>query len=185
MNHNGTNPHGPNQIIRQRTHYGFSTDPLDFDLNEMQRLVSEEFDKVHIEKFIEQVEIYQSNHYGGYNRNLLAKRYGQLPDYFKKQISPKKSYAYWRGADGISGDYGAISFTDRRANAGFYGHYTIPFSELHSFTGVIDTGKLRAFIDKYKIDSDVGDDENEIIVIDPVWKPGLPSRLDNYVYSRA
>jgi hypothetical protein len=149
----------------------------------MQEIVNQEFDKTLIEKFIDEIEQYQSNHYGSYNRYRLVKAYRALPDYFKKAISPTRYKNYWRGADGVT-DSVAISFTDKRANAGFYGHYAIPISELQSWTGMIDTHRLRVFIDRYKIRTDVGDDENEIVVIEPVWKPGIDDREENYVYVR-
>lgn len=146
----------------------------------LENLITEEYDKVLIERFIDEVERYQSNHYGSYNRNRLSKAYHGLPDYFKQSIMPKKVSNLYRGADGVSGDYGAISFTDNRNNAFFYGIYAIPFHELQSYDGLIDTHKIVQFITKYKIQSDVSDDENEVIVINPVWKENIEDRLENY-----
>jgi len=145
-------------------------------------IINEEYDKVLIEKFFDEVEIYQSNHYGAYNRNRLSRAYHVLPDYFKKTIAPNPMLIkkLWRGADGIVNNYGAISFTDKRSNAAFYGTFAFPFSELQSYGGLIDTHKVVLFATKYKIPVEIGDDENEVIVIDPVWKPGLEDREENY-----
>jgi hypothetical protein len=131
--------------------------------------------------FLKEIEIYQSNHYGAYNRNDLVNVYNKLPDKIRKILYPKSTKNLFRGTDGIS-NKPAISFTDNRNNALLYGTFALPFSLLEKYNGLIDTGnilKSKIFtniIKKYNLE--IGDDENEIIVISPKWKEGI--KLDLY-----
>jgi len=141
-------------------------------------IVKQEYDKVLIDSFLEEMEIYQSNHYGSYNRLRLVRAYEKLPPNFKKEIYPTKVSDLARGADGLSYKP-AMSFTASKW-ASFYGVYTIPFHEIESYTGLIDTSRLVKYIQKNKISADIGDDESEVVVIEPVWKKGLEKRMKNY-----
>lgn len=124
--------------------------------------------------FVNQIETYQSNHFGYYDRSELLIAHRNLPESIKYYLSPPKPILskLWRGCDGIS-EHRAISFTTNKGYASTFGAYTIPFSELKSFTGLIATDKLLRLCNRIKMQSNVGDDEGEVIVLTPVWKDGI------------
>ncbi len=110
--------------------------------------------------FFYEIENYQSNHYE-----------------IKKYIFPSKKRlsGLWRGCDGLSETL-AISFTSNKGYAGTFGTYNIPFNELKSYKGLIDTEKVAKMCNalaKHKDMPTVGDDEGEVIVIMPIWKESL------------
>lgn len=135
-----------------------------------------------IEAFIREIEIYQSNHYGYYNRSVLITAYNALPSQVKIYLSPPRKILtnLWRGCDGLS-EILAISFTINRKYASFFGLYVIPFGELKSYSALIDTGRLLKLKDKLKIDAEIGDDEGEVIVLNPVWNSNID--LNKYMVS--
>lgn len=127
-----------------------------------------------INSFLAEIETYQSNHYGYYDRSRLVNAYRSLPEEIKRYLSPKKSLLQmlWRGCDGLS-ETRAISFTTSASNASIFGVYVIPFKELVNYEGLIDTEKARKLSEKIKSEHEVGDDEGEVIVIHPTWNPKL------------
>ena len=132
-------------------------------------------------KFLEELSTYQSNHYGYYDRTKLVETYDRLPDSIKKYLlpNPKLLQNLWRGCDGLS-ELRAISFTPNKGVAHIFGVYVIPFQELKSYGGLIDTEKSRKLADRLKCEFEIGDDEGEVIVIRPIWKDNLESRLRQY-----
>lgn len=135
-----------------------------------------------IKQFFEEIEAYQSNHYGYYPRDLLVKAYQNLPQGIKKYLMPPqdKVKRLWRGCDGLS-ETRAISFTTNRGIAHLYGAYVIPFSELTSYLGLIDTEKASKLNDRLGYKFNIGDDEGEVIVIQAVWNPKLEKNLRQYL----
>lgn len=137
--------------------------------------------------FLEEIETYQSNHYGNYNRRRLIDAYNSIPIDIKKLLLPNKNKLknLYRGCDGIS-ENRVISFTDNKSWASYFGHYTLPFVELKSYSALIDTKKVRILLTKlkkYNINNiEIGDDEGEVIVLNPIWKPNL--NLDTYKSQR-
>lgn len=132
-----------------------------------------------INVFVDSVEDYQSNHYSTYDRNLLVNSYRDLPTWFKVAIKPNTVRNLYRGCDGIL-PKAAISFTNNKGYADTFGTYTIPFSELKQYSGLIDTGKLIMVLRKLNINSEIGDDENEVIVLNPIFKDTLNNRLSGF-----
>jgi hypothetical protein len=131
-------------------------------------------EKQAIQNFVHEVEIYQSNHYGYYDRNALVQNYDVLPDAAKKYLTPPSTQlkSLWRGCDGIS-ETRAISFTSNQGYAGTFGIFNLPFSELKSYSALISTDRLLKLASRLKLHSEVGDDEGEVIVLNPVWKATL------------
>lgn len=132
-----------------------------------------------INQFLKELEHYQSNHYGSYDRGKLVQAYQNLPQEFKNSIQPDTLKNLYRGCDGLSYRE-AISFTNKNWSA-FYGHYSIPFEELESYDGLIDTVKVVNYLEENNLEYEIGDDEGEIIVIEPKWKSNLESKLKDYV----
>lgn len=130
-------------------------------------------------KFIEYLEYYQSNHYNTFNRKFLVDSYNNLPESIKRIIQPSNTNNLYRGLDGLSYK-SAISFTRNREYANTFGVYTIPFTELKEYSGLIDTEKLVKFLDKNKINHDIGDDEEEVIVLNPIFKDELNKNIEYY-----
>lgn len=127
--------------------------------------------------FFYEIENYQSNHYGNYNRMNLINAYDKLSNEIKKYIVPSKKrlIGLWRGCDGLSETL-TISFTSNKGYAGTFGTYNIPFKELKTYKGLIDTEKvlkLSNTLAKYKDMPTIGDDEGEVIVLNPIWKETL------------
>ena len=129
--------------------------------------------------FIENIEYYQSNHLDTYNRNELVISYNNLPEEIKILIKPNTTKYLYRGADGLDNKQ-AISFTKNKSYADTFGIYTIPITELNSYTGLIDTQKLVRFLNKNKFDHDIGDDEGEVIVLNPTYKNNLIKNIENF-----
>lgn len=132
--------------------------------------------KIILLKFIDEMALYQTNNYGSYPKINLVRAYNNIPEKIKKYLTPpiKKLKNLWRGADDIT-EKNAISFTDNYDYAKFFGHYVIPFHELHSYSGIIDSGKALKLAEKLKVSEDIpiGDDEGEVIVLNPIWKRTL------------
>lgn len=130
-------------------------------------------------KFIGYLEHYQSNHYNTFNRKLLVDSYNNLPERIKKIINSTDIDNLYRGLDGLSYK-SAISFTNNKDYADTFGVYTVPFTELKEYSGLIDTQKLVKFLDKNRINHDIGDDEGEVIVLNPIFNDDLNKKLENY-----
>lgn len=130
-----------------------------------------------ISTFLQEMETYQSNHYGYYNRGLLVSAYTNLPLGIKKYLVPdeKRLKSLWRGCDGLS-ETRAISFTSNKGIAHLFGAYVIPFNELKSYGGLVDTEKTQKLITRLGLKFSIGDDEGEVIVIQPKWKSTLNLR---------
>lgn len=127
--------------------------------------------------FSKEIEKYQSNHYGLYNKSQLINTYEQLPSNIKQYLMPNKNKFnnLWRGCDGIANDI-VISFTSNKQVASMFGLYVIPFGEIKSYIGAIDTEKLVLLLQKFKIKNDIGDDEGEVIILNPTWNDNLDIR---------
>ena len=86
-----------------------------------------EVDKNVMKEFANNIEEYQSNNYGMFNRDKLVESYLKLPDSIKKKIEPKSTKDLFRGADSFDSKKSAISFSKTKDYASFFGAYTIPF----------------------------------------------------------
>ena len=94
-----------------------------------------------------------------------------LPESVQDAISEpnanlKKLY---RGDDGKSRAR-ATSWTSSLDYAKLFGQYVFPYAALASHGGTINTHKLVRLLDFAFEDHDVGDDENEVVILEPVWK---------------
>jgi len=127
--------------------------------------------------FLKQLETYQSNHYGMYDTSNLSNEFNKLPNNIKNFLKPNSVKNFYRGCDGLSFK-NAISFTDNKSYANTFGTFTIPFSELKSYSGIISTNKIYILCKKLKIKCNIGNDEGEIIVINPKWKNNI--NLEEY-----
>lgn len=146
---------------------------------ELKFVLNEINEKSLIIEFIDDIEHYQSNHYGSYNRDYLVNSYHELPDNIKKIIKPSNTNNLYRGADGLSYK-SAISFTDNKEYAKIFGYYLISFSALKKYDGLISTSKLVEFLDENEFEHDIGDDEGEVIVINPTYKSEIFDNFESY-----
>ena len=123
-----------------------------------------------IRKFLSEVGNYQSNHLGNYTRELLVISYLQLPSVLRDSLTPSKATLkrLWRGCDGLLSEKRCVSFTTNKGYAGTFGRYVIPFKEIKTHDGLIDTAKVYKLSQKHK-GFDTGDDEGEVIVVAPIW----------------
>jgi hypothetical protein len=141
-----------------------------------------EVDKSVLKDFSNNIEAYQSNHYGSFNRDKLVEIYMSLPISVKQKIQPPSTKNLFRGADGFDSKKSAISFTKNKDYAKFFGAYTIPFSVIEKYEGLIDTRKLSNYLYDLGIQNEIGDDEGEVIVINPIFKKDLEAKIENYRY---
>jgi len=134
-----------------------------------------------ISAFFKEITFYQSNHYGYYNRSALVDAFNNLPSGIKKYLLPdeKRLQSLWRGCDGLS-ETRVVSFTSNKGIAHLFGAYVIPFKELESYSGLVDTAKLRKLNDRLGYKFNIGDDESEVLVIQPIWNKKLSSNLRQY-----
>jgi hypothetical protein len=122
-----------------------------------------------VEKFVDVVRAYQSDS-AGY-KSALANRYLALPASVQDAISEPKANLkkLYRGDDGKSRAR-ATSWTSSLDYAKLFGQYVFPYAALASHGGTINTHKLVRLLDFAFEDHDVGDDENEVVILEPVWK---------------
>jgi hypothetical protein len=125
-----------------------------------------------LEALLNEIESYQSNHYGYYDRQGLVNAYNALSGEIKSALMPTKKTLslLWRGCDGFN-EKPCVSFTTNKEYAETFGHFLVPFDRLESHRGLIDTNKLLRLANKFKVHTDIGDDEGEVIVVLPSWKP--------------
>lgn len=145
---------------------GYSTDDGSNFLKKYKKPYNE---KHLIYRFLQELEEYQSNHYGNYNRQELVDAYRQLPMTIKKYLAAKNLQNLYRGCDGLT-EKPAISFTDKKSNAFIYGSFAIPFSMVKSYDAAISSEKACELNEKINTDLSIGDDENEVIVLNAKWK---------------
>lgn len=129
-----------------------------------------------LEKFIIQMECYQSNHYGSYNRELLVEAYDILPIDIKEKIS-RTPKGLFRGCDSYCDDktfktecanktLPALSFSTNKSLVNtIYGNAKSYYDICGSYSNSIDTSKLIKLLKKLKIDHCIGDDEGEVILM--------------------
>jgi rubrerythrin len=132
-----------------------------------------------LKKFVNQVEAYQSNHYGTFNRDNLVESYHKLPDSIKEKIQPITTKNLFRGADGTSYK-SAISFTKNQDYAKMFGTYAFPFKVVKENKGLIDTKRLGALLRKMRIANEIGDDEGEVIVIEPIFSKDIIENIEKF-----
>ena len=132
-----------------------------------------------LKNFTNQVEAYQSNHYGTFNRDNLVESYHKLPDSIKEKIKPITTKNLFRGSDGISYK-SAISFTKNEDYAKMFGVYVFPFQVVKDNKGLIDTKRLSALLSKMRITNEIGDDEGEVIVIEPIFSKDIIEKIEKF-----
>src|SRR4051812_48789405 len=108
---------------------------------------------IEVESFLEELQTYQSNHYGNYDKTSFVNAYKVLPANVKRYLMPPRDWLnkLWRGADGLS-EVEAISFTTNKGYAGTFGVFNIPFSELKSYGGLVCSEKARKLVAKLKLE---------------------------------
>lgn len=140
-------------------------------------------------RFVIEMENYQSNHYGFYNKEILVEAYNLLPIDIKDKIS-RTPKGLFRGGDSYCDEKTfssecanktspALSFSSNKSlvNA-IYGNAKSYYDICASYSDSIDTKKLIKLLGKLKIDHSIGDDEGEVILINVTY-------LDSMKYSRA
>jgi hypothetical protein len=142
-----------------------------------------EVNKKLILDFVNQVEAYQSNHYGTFNRDNLVKSYHKLPDSIKEKIKPITTKNLFRGADGTSYK-SAISFAKNQDYAKMFGAYAFPFKVVKENKGLIDTKRLSALLNKMRILNEIGDDEGEVIVIEPIFSKDIIENIEKFRFEK-
>ncbi len=132
--------------------------------------------QVSLKRFVDQMECYQSNHYGSYNRDLLVEAYDLLPIDIKDKIS-RTPKGLFRGSDSYCDEktfktecanktLPALSFSSNKSlvNA-IYGNAKSYYDVCASYSNSIDTSKLVKLLGKLKIEHRIGDDEGEVILM--------------------
>jgi hypothetical protein len=132
-----------------------------------------------LKNFVNQVEAYQSNHYGTFNRDNLVESYHKLPDSIKEKIKPITTKNLFRGSDGTSYK-SAISFAKNQDYAKMFGAYAFPFKVVKENKGLIDTKRLSALLNKMRIANEIGDDEGEVIVIEPIFSKDIIENIEKF-----
>jgi hypothetical protein len=167
-------------IKRIASEYILKVQASEFNKTKLREYLKDPATRKKIIDFIEAICGYQSPS-GDYWKETLAEVYQHIPEDFKKYLSvpPAKLKKLHRGADGKS-PRDAISWTRAEHLARFFGHYHYRYSALQSHGGTIDSAKLVKICDNVKelYDYQIGDDEDEVIILYPVWKDKNPEILE-------
>jgi hypothetical protein len=126
-----------------------------------------------IERFVDAMRAYQYDS-AGY-KDALADAYLALPDTIKQTIAESKTglKALYRGDDGKS-RHRATSWTRSPGYAQTFGKYVFGYHTLAAHGGTVNTHKLVRLLDFAFKNHDVGDDEDEVIILEPVWQSRDP-----------
>ena len=126
-----------------------------------------------IERFVDAMRAYQHDS-AGY-KDALADAYLALPDTIKEAVAESKIglKALYRGDDGKS-RHRATSWTRSPGYAQTFGKYVFTYDALASHGGTVNTHKLVRLLDFAFKNHDVGDDEDEVIILEPVWQSRDP-----------
>lgn len=118
-----------------------------------------------VDNFLRELEAYQSY---STNKARLRRRWHALDAEMRDAMaaSPAKLRRLWRGADGMNA-FPVTSWTPSKSTARTFGYFVFPVSDLISISGSIDTSKVRRLVGA---DYEIGDDEGEVILVDPVWR---------------
>lgn len=133
-------------------------------------------DKIHA--FFEEVESYQRNHYGTYDRQRFVEAYSLLSNEVRAFLKPPTNILpkLWRGCDSAplgEEEKKVISFSPNKGLAHLFGYYVIPFKELIAYGALISSEKCVILAERLFKDINIGDDEGEVFVVLPRWKPTL------------
>jgi hypothetical protein len=122
-----------------------------------------------VEHFVRVMRAYQSD--SAESKGELADAYLALPEPVKDAIGESKARLkkLYRGDDGKS-RYRATSWTSSLNYAKSFGAYVLAYDALASHGGTINTHKLVKLLDFAFKNHGVGDDEDEVIILEPVWK---------------
>lgn len=132
---------------------------------------------VAIKAFLDYMERYQHNSVA-MSRGGLVNAWRKLPESFRAIIGKRPNKKLTRGADGVSTGTSTLSFTAGKT-AGIYGSYVFGFDQLERYEGIINTADLHKVTkwltkDGLRDDDDraydIGNDEDEVIVVMPQWK---------------
>jgi len=124
---------------------------------------------------------YQGNHYGYYDRQAFVNAYTLLSNEVRAFLRPPPNQLskLWRGCDSAplgEEEKVVISFSSNRGMGYLFGAYVIPFKELVAYGALISSEKCRILSERLFKDIDIGDDEGEVFVVYPRWKPTLDIR---------
>jgi len=170
-----------------RKNWGKDTfsESFQFDKEYQKLMEAYQKDLTKFHRFFQELARYQSNHYGTYNSSVLRDEYLKLPEDFRKMMRlPKSQYKNcFRGDDGktqkaVSSFVCNPNVEKARRNASFYGVNVFSLlKDVYSLsdTMVVDFKRLAKYFGKkiaYKIMDEygIGDDENEVLVFDIVFK---------------
>ncbi len=132
------------------------------------------------EKFLEDLEYYQSNiNNAGVSKDLYLS-FINLPEEIKKKITIKNiSKSLYRGVEFVENKI-IMSFTPNKGLADFFGYFTLPFTALKNYDAIVDTTKVVKYMNKLKLEYDIGDDEDEYLVIEGKWNNTVKSNIEQY-----
>jgi hypothetical protein len=119
-----------------------------------------------IKKFLYYYELYQSNHYGDFDYDKFYDIYMKLPDNFKKTINYTGSKKLYRGQETKDiPNRKILSFTKSNKYASFIGRIIISTKDINFNYTTVDSEKIYKFIEKNKLPFEIGDDEDEVLII--------------------
>jgi len=131
----------------------------------------------------EQVEMYQSNHFGSYDKSVLLATFLSLPEALRSKLS-RSARGLLRGSDlyynaSNFSDFCsdktalALSFTPSHGVASLFGTVCAFKDICESYQHSLDLGKLLKLIRKFKIPHEIGDDEGEVILFNVVYRKAM------------
>jgi hypothetical protein len=134
---------------------------------------------VSILEFIDTIGVYQSNHYGDFNDEMLYNEYKKLPIRLKRLLRPdiKEIRNAYRGDSDKNQKY-VYSFGTKNV-AKFFGYNQYSLRDLIGIEGMVSTDKVKYALERmFGIKTsdailrffNVGDDESEILVFGGKWK---------------
>lgn len=154
--------------------------------------VAEVADKLN--EFLGRVAHHQSNDSSfAKNPDALVEAFNDLPEVIKPFVLAPRGLIkrLYRGDEAGKSEIvqgrGVASFATTPRNVGFWGRYVYKGSDIQSFAGIIDTGRIVKNFDSYsKIGEllgtiarnsiEIGDDEDEKIVFGIKWKKNVGDR---------
>lgn len=128
-----------------------------------------------LEALVKEVEAYQDNHFGWYDKQKLYDAFTKLPEEFRMKFY-RAPRGLWRGSDYYNNDHNfadycagklvpALSFTNNEGVANIFGTPKKYHDICVSFDESLDTSKLAKELNRRRIDHSIGDDEGEVILM--------------------
>lgn len=128
-----------------------------------------------LEALVKEVEAYQDNHFGWYDKQKLVDAFMKLPEDVRMKFY-RAPRGLWRGSDYYNSDHNfdeycsgktvpALSFTNNEGVANIFGAPKQYHDICVSFDESMDTSKLAKELNRRRIEHSIGDDEGEVILM--------------------